>query len=171
MVPRIHLGHVLTYVMMNCPNCNRPLSLAGNCASCIKRGDKNPNWIPEIKLKDDTGRARARSWFAELCGGPCADCGNPGYDLHHKDGNPSNNVLENIELLCRRCHMTRDGRLSALRRQAKAASLANPHTPIEVCKRGHPLSGDNVRVTQRQRSCKTCTNMMRQLRRANGAKG
>ena len=39
--------------------------------------------------------------------GVCARCGAPlehGFHRHHKDGNPANNSIENLELLCPRCH-------------------------------------------------------------------
>lgn len=36
----------------------------------------------------------------------CEKCGSTiNVDVHHKDGNRNNNVPENIELLCRSCHM------------------------------------------------------------------
>jgi 5-methylcytosine-specific restriction endonuclease McrA len=51
--------------------------------------------------------------------GPCEKCPAPGIDRHHRDGNPGNNVPENLMVLCRRCHMVEDGRLAALRRKVK----------------------------------------------------
>lgn len=43
-------------------------------------------------------------------GNVCEKCGNSEHlDLHHKDKNRRNNELDNIEVLCRSCHMkTRD---------------------------------------------------------------
>jgi len=50
-------------------------------------------------------------WKVELAyiaqDGVCARCGRPldrGFHRHHKDGNPMNNSLENLELLCPECH-------------------------------------------------------------------
>jgi len=43
--------------------------------------------------------------------GPCNICGKEARDLHHKDGNPFNHSAENIQELCRKCHMVVDGRL------------------------------------------------------------
>jgi hypothetical protein len=51
---------------------------------------------------------RARRMFFEP--GPCEVCGAKG-ERHHKDGDPGNNVRENIAMLCRRHHMEADGRL------------------------------------------------------------
>jgi hypothetical protein len=48
-------------------------------------------------------RARARRMY------PCQ----PGFERHHKDGNPFNNVSENIEITTRKNHMLDDGRLSS----------------------------------------------------------
>jgi hypothetical protein len=39
--------------------------------------------------------------------GVCARCGNSlehGFHRHHRDGNPLNNSIENLELLCPECH-------------------------------------------------------------------
>jgi hypothetical protein len=39
--------------------------------------------------------------------GACLRCGNSlehGFHRHHKDGNPANNSIENLELLCVECH-------------------------------------------------------------------
>jgi len=53
-----------------------------------------------------------------IAGWKCEDCGHPddpdaGYLLtvHHLDGDPSNNALDNLRALCQRCHLKRQGRL------------------------------------------------------------
>jgi hypothetical protein len=51
----------------------------------------------------------------------CDRCGKPGRDRHHRDGNTLNNEPENIECLCRRCHMEIDGRLARFPTLPKAA--------------------------------------------------
>lgn len=55
------------------------------------------------------GRTRALRAYPEM--GPCTKCGEDSYDRHHKDGNTANNEPDNIEFLCRDCHMRGDGRL------------------------------------------------------------
>lgn len=37
--------------------------------------------------------------------GPCERCAGPGQIVHHKDENPWNNDLSNLERLCRPCHI------------------------------------------------------------------
>lgn len=43
----------------------------------------------------------------------CMDCDAPAVDRHHIDGNHYNDAPSNIVMLCRRCHMLRDGRISS----------------------------------------------------------
>lgn len=70
------------------------------------QGVKNGKW-----KGDDAGvfagnlRARGmyQSQFCSLCGKKA--------EIHHKDGNTLNNELDNIEFLCRKHHMERDGRM------------------------------------------------------------
>lgn len=50
---------------------------------------------------------------------PCERCGNLKSERHHKDGDTRNNSPENIQFLCRRCHMLEDGRLDELRKIAR----------------------------------------------------
>ena len=41
-----------------------------------------------------------------LCKGKCEICGSTQkLDVHHKDENASNNALDNLQVLCRSCHM------------------------------------------------------------------
>ena len=49
---------------------------------------------------------------------PCDVCGSARTERHHVDGNPCNNVRENIRFLCRLHHMEADGRLERLRKEA-----------------------------------------------------
>jgi hypothetical protein len=44
---------------------------------------------------------------------PCSACGAKRAERHHIDGNPRNNRRSNVRPLCRKCHMTLDGRLVA----------------------------------------------------------
>ena len=89
------------------------------------------NWKGDQALPDSKrGRARRRYRL-----GPCNRCGKPGVDRHHRDDNTGNNEPENVEILCRRCHMEIDGRLAIFR--STSASLRGPQPPnvCENCKR------------------------------------
>lgn len=74
-----------------------------------KLGARNPQWLGE-KVSDDGGRLRARRRFSTA--GGCSECGAPKAERHHIDGNTQNNDQSNIAILCRRCHMVADGRLT-----------------------------------------------------------
>jgi hypothetical protein len=72
---------------------------------------RNPNGTFVFRgdnITEDSGRCRARRLFSL---GPCIDCGEPGIDRHHEDGNTKNNDPENVKIVCRTCHMIRDGRM------------------------------------------------------------
>jgi hypothetical protein len=56
-------------------------------------------------------RMRGGSWTAlrtrviAAAGGRCQSCGSPRHlEVHHVDGNPTNNAPENLQALCRACH-------------------------------------------------------------------
>lgn len=49
--------------------------------------------------------------------GPCERCGRDARDVHHRDGDWRNNAPQNLERLCRSCHVTEHNR----RRQAVTA--------------------------------------------------
>ena len=81
------------------------------------RGSNHPQWKGD-DASPTTKRNRARRKFKL---GPCIDCGKPGTDRHHIDGDPGNNAASNVAILCRRCHMKQDGRIDALSKIAKAS--------------------------------------------------
>jgi hypothetical protein len=56
------------------------------------------------------GRKRALKLYPVI--GPCVDCGAENSERHHVDGNTSNNARANVQFVCRRCHMKKDGRLA-----------------------------------------------------------
>jgi hypothetical protein len=119
-----------------------------------------------------TGRSRAKRLFPAI--GCCEKCGKSKTERHHRDGNTINNDPSNIAILCRRCHMIEDGRLASLSANSRSAGITGGSKTGQIkkaqthCKRGHPLSGDNVRVSQGKRICRTCCRMKMRLR--NGIK-
>jgi rRNA maturation endonuclease Nob1 len=77
-----------------------------------------------------------------LPSGSCEICGsNKNVDVHHKDGNPQNNVLENLQRVCRSCHIKIHHpakRCSICGAKAKGFGYCNKHY-IRFKKYGDPL--------------------------------
>lgn len=100
-----------------CPGCGEKKARhAAFCRSCspFTRGSNHYGW------KGDETSAhgkRGRSANTPIIDGALCKCGAPAVDRHHRDGDPGNNTKENLEWLCRRCHMDKDGRLDALRKR------------------------------------------------------
>lgn len=63
------------------------------------------------------GRQRARRMYKNI--GPCVKCGSEKSERHHVNGNTFDNSPENIQLLCRKCHINTDGRAELLRELAR----------------------------------------------------
>jgi hypothetical protein len=83
----------------------------------IGRGPDHPGWKGDaVSVKG--GRTRALRMYRDV--GPCTKCGVARSERHHKDGNTGNNSPENIEILCRRCHMSVDGRIDVVIEQMRA---------------------------------------------------
>lgn len=56
-------------------------------------------------------------------------------DIHHKDKNKSNNSIENLIKLCRRCHMTIDGRIFIWNNKSWENSRGKKQSPELIKKR------------------------------------
>ena len=70
------------------------------------------NWVGD-NATVKSGRSRALRAF--IAPQNCQSCGAKGrIDRHHCDGNTLNNSAENIQFLCRLCHMIVDGRMENL---------------------------------------------------------
>lgn len=114
-----------------CPHCGGPKSKHGkSCQACsqnYKKGAEHYAWKGDAANSVVKRRraANPKVW------GPCELCGAKGVDRHHKDGNPGNNVPENLQVLCRRCHMKVDGRLGRL--AAMNLPIRVPPLPCVIC--------------------------------------
>lgn len=83
-------------------------------------GADNPNWGGNnVTMK--AGHARCRRLYPNI--GPCTRCGSEESERHHIDGDTTNNAPDNIEILCRRCHMETDGRLDKAKEIGKIGCL------------------------------------------------
>ena len=111
-----------------------------------QRGVNSPAWRGDSASSRAKHR-RAQRLFPKL--GKCERCQNAATDRHHKDGNPGNNRLDNIQLLCRKCHFAVDGRLSNLIRLRRERAKAHvPSKPCVNCRRKYkPL---------RMKRCRPC---------------
>lgn len=80
--------------------------------NAYRRGEEHHSWAGDA-VTVMSGRQRAQRLYPI---GLCERCGNDlAADRHHIDANTRNNAPENVEALCRRCHMETDGRLERLR--------------------------------------------------------
>lgn len=124
-----------------------------------RKGPDNPAWKGD-SVQEMAGRRRAQRLFPET--GPCTRCSAPDSERHHVDGNTLNNDPSNIEFLCRKCHMELDGRLVRFREQGRknvkkmTEAAAREKRARTHCKRGHPLSGDNLYLNNGRRTCREC---------------
>ncbi len=80
------------------------------------KGERHWNWGGE-QASEKAGRARALHAFKQI--GPCSSCGAEKSERHHVDGDTTNNVENNIQILCRCCHMETDGRMETFREMAR----------------------------------------------------
>lgn len=68
--------------------------------------------------------------------GVCAKCGaslEHGFHRHHKDGNPANNSIDNLELLCPECHRVTLGDAINQHRKQEEKILNDLNRLIDEC--------------------------------------
>lgn len=84
---------------------------AGQAKHCSKACADRARRKPDHDVRGmNTGRWRAQVRFRDI--GICERCQVvPAVDRHHRDGDTLNNSRRNVMFLCKRCHMTVDGRL------------------------------------------------------------
>ena len=131
---------------------------ADHVAKRMRFGSEHHAWKGDA-ITVRSGRGRAARLFPAI--GACVKCGN------EKAERP-----DNIEIVCRRCHMEEDGRLAAFTASsmknlelARAAQKANRKEKTH-CPRGHPYSGDNLYINVRgSKTCRKCLNDYKRAKR------
>ena len=166
-------GRVTTMVSRICENCRSKFSITIHdskrigkryrrfCSRrCSKLGALNPRWKGS-DVTPEAGRHRARRRYVTV--GPCRICGNPKAERHHKDGNTLNNDPDNIDIVCRRCHMGEDGRLEKLSEMGKQIAATSRMISIRNrkarthCHKGHEYTSGNTKIDSLgHRQCRTC---------------
>lgn len=88
-----------------------------------KRSGEGHHWWLGDDVVEKSGRSRAlRAFVAPTA---CQSCGRKTrLDRHHVNGNTKDNTAENIKFLCRKCHMTEDGRINRMGDVARGNSVS-----------------------------------------------
>lgn len=89
-----------------------------------------------MKIRKDNvtpgaGQYRAHRLYPEM--GKCEMCDAPAVDIHHKDGDRTNNKRSNMMFLCRYHHMKIDGRLELLIKNNKNRPSVKTLKPCVNC--------------------------------------
>lgn len=95
----------------------------------VARGSASPAWKGDV-ARAETKRARAQRIYPL---GICQNCGKPATERHHIDRDTGNNQSSNILILCRRCHMQMDGRLTEF--LSHRIDNSKPPEPCKNCGR------------------------------------
>ena len=70
------------------------------------KGERNCNWKGGVATYPNHGEMkRNRLIKLQEAKGKCEVCGEDAYFVHHLDGSKDNHNLENLAVLCRKCHM------------------------------------------------------------------
>lgn len=107
----------------------------GDVALPIK-GNKTPGYLRPNWKGDNATPDAARQRSYALIKKP-----SKGYEIHHIDGNPYNNVASNLEIVTKSKHMHIDGRINRL------VSLNNPwsNEEIKILTEHYPSLGGKIK--------------------------
>ena len=98
-----------------CKHCSKELNYwqASYCSNkCQQAYQRQQKIIPGIESGIEASPSTLKKYLLETKGNCCVECGLSGMwqekplslQLDHIDGNPDNNVLTNVRLLCPNCH-------------------------------------------------------------------
>jgi hypothetical protein len=128
-----------TFSIKKCPNCGnesrRPnIPCSKKCSNDLKRKEKIQAWL-DGKHDGMRGKTATAYWIKqyliELRGEKCETCGwaernkytnKVPIELSHKDGDFTNNKLENLELSCPNCHSLTDSYKGANKKSGRPRS-------------------------------------------------
>lgn len=150
-------------VCVECNTADRPPFGRGLCRRCYMRHYREQNrdkvrgyareWakVNGARMRDEFHFDGNREVVLERDGHKCVRCGSEeDLTVHHKDrsgrgGEEHNNDPENLETVCRRCHIEEHREELLAAREVKL-----------ICKRGHSLRPPNGVWTGRQWQCRVC---------------
>ncbi|MDD5220864.1 MAG: HNH endonuclease signature motif containing protein [Candidatus Bipolaricaulis sp.] len=70
------------------------------------RGEKNNRWNGGVSEYPNHYRMKlARLEKLKMSGGLCEVCGQPAREIHHIDESKGNHSIENLAILCKKCHV------------------------------------------------------------------
>lgn len=115
-----------------------------------RHGPNHPHWKGDT-ARSTTKRRRAQKAYPLA---ECEICDAPATDRHHRDGDTGNNHPRNIQRLCRRCHMRKDGRME--RFVAAGEQARRRERRIVEC-----LNCGRVARPSRRGRCGTCNEYFR----------
>lgn len=104
----------------------------------------NGPYVHSVNLKNKLIKEKIKEHKCEKCGGIEWNKLSIPLELHHIDGNKSNNNIENIELLCANCHSQTDGFRNRKKEKRKIKIIKNNH-----CACGREIS-------KKAKKCKSC---------------
>ena len=71
----------------------------------FEKGEKNPRYNGGVsEYPDHSGMKHNRIIKLKEADGKCEVCGEEAFCIHHIDGSVDNHALENLAVLCKKCH-------------------------------------------------------------------
>jgi len=111
-----------------CPKCSRLHNGKGRCSTCARPARQGTSLYNSARWQKLRAIVRARD-------GACVRCGTTErLSVHHRNGDHTDNRMENLETLCLRCHGETDGGKAA----GRFSDKRDPPTPLQHLSDGYP---------------------------------